>query len=210
LQGVFQVTDPNTGRPILVYGTFMFNPETNRLVAANYTNLQTGEIFTVQLVNNRGKQEWQYGVGKVQIGPDGKKIQKSTSLSERDVSRGGYASHQVVGSDGVVLYEKADAGQEVTWWHQFKMKFEKGADLSLLGFVAPPGTDLTNLNTLQVNTIYFGGATKTAVDRAGQILGLKNKLDKANESKIRPTVPKDPTPTEVKPTLYDPYGRPVQ
>jgi hypothetical protein len=206
-QGVFTITDPNTGQPIQVSGTFMFNPETKQLVAANYTNLKTGEIFTAQLVTDKGEQKWQYGVSKVQVGPDGKMRQTFSSLSERDVSTGGYASHQTFSPDGTKLYEKADAGQNVTWWHQFKMKFEKGADVSLFGAVVPNGSDLTNLSEWQYNVIYAGGATKVAVERAMDGVNIY-KGAKMPENAPK-TMPRQPS-LEVKPKLYDPYGHLIQ
>jgi hypothetical protein len=199
-QGVFSVKDPDTGKLISVHGTFQYDANKN-LVAARYTNLQTGEIFTAQQVIDRAKPNWQYGVATSQIGPDGKRIYSFNALSERDIARGGYASHQVIGPDGDKIYEKADAGQHVTWWHQFKMQFEKGADLSVLGFVAPPGTDLTDLNTLQTNVIYGGGATKVAVDRASSAIRLYGvtkcgRSGNTNNTNMSQTSPKLPTPAQ--------------
>jgi len=208
-EGIYSVVDPNTGKKINVSGKFLYDSKGN-LVAANYTNLQTGEIFTAQQVTDRGKTTWQYGVGKVQVSPDGKMRQTFTSLSERDVSTGGYASHQTFAPDGTKLYEKADAGQQVTWWHQFKMNFEKGANVSALGGVVKllgDDSDLTNLNSAQTSVIYAGGATKVAVDRAMDGVNIY-KGAKMPENAPK-TMPHQPS-LEVKPKLYDPYGHLIQ
>ena len=223
VHGVFSVKDPNTGEKINVQGSWYFNPETRELVSASYTNLQTAELFTAQKVMDRGEEKMQFGVGKIQIGPDGKMVQSFNSLSSRSVATGGYASQQTFAPDGTKLYEKADAGQQVTWWHQFMMQHQKGANLSVLGFFAP-GSDLTNLNSLQINAIYGGGVFYTTAKGLENIAGvitsgknIKNYKDLFKNT--LPTVPRQSSTanrpilfglTANRPILFGPDGRPIR
>jgi len=96
------------------------------------------------------------------------------------------------------------------------MNFEKGAKVSLLGFVAPPGTDLTNLNSAQVNVIYFGGSAKRAVDGAKDFFTLRDRYLKERSRLDNKPSYNEPSPAEPpqkieanKPVLYDQFGRPI-
>ncbi len=183
-QGVFSIPDPNTGK-----------------------------VFTAQQVMDRGVPKWQYGIEQSQIGPDGKRIYSFNALNSRDVATGGYASHQTIGPDGATLHEQAKAGQDVQWYHQFKMNFEKGANVSVLGFVAPQGTDLTNLNSAQTSIIYAGGATRTAINAvgdAGRVLTLGKSSGVGQNTTIQRTSPsKAPQNIEVsKPEIVVPKTSP--
>ena len=209
-QGVTTVRDPNTGNPTAVYGTFQKDDYGN-VISAELTNLQSGEIFTAQKVNDRGTEQWQYGVENYQMGPNGRKVYQFKSLSSRDVETGGYASHQVMGTSGTSLYEKADAGQQVNWWHQFKMNFEKGANVSAFGVIAPLGSDLTNLNSWQTNAIYLGGSTQKAIDTALKIDSLRSAYSRGR-SNTSPQLSPQKAPDTVenaRPTLYGPDGKPI-
>ncbi|MHB8879977.1 MAG: conjugal transfer protein TraG N-terminal domain-containing protein [Thermodesulfovibrionales bacterium] len=191
--GFKTITDPNTGRSIGVVGNFQYAPDDKHHanpISASFTNVKSGEIFTAQKVTDRGQETWQFGIDKVQISPDGKKVSQFNSLSSQSVSTGGYASESKIAPDGMTLYQKADGGQQVNWWHQFKMNFEKGANVSTMGFIAQG--DLTNLNSAQTTAIFTGGATKNAVERVTQIMGVMNqgKAFNENAAKSLPSAPK--------------------
>ena len=59
------------------------------------------------------------------------------------------------------------------------MNFEKGANVSTMGFIAQG--DLTNLNSTQTTAIFTGGATKNAVERVSSVLSIYNQGKAAGE-----------------------------
>lgn len=198
--GFKTIPDPNTGQPLSVIGNFQYAPNdkhhTNP-ISASFTNLKTGEIFTAQKIIDRGQETWQFGVDKVQISPTGQKVSHFNSLSTQSVATGGYASESKIAPDGNTLYQKADAGQQVSWWHQFKMNFEKGANVSTLGFVAQ--SDLTDLNSAQTTAIYIGGSAKNAIERVSSVLSVYNQGKAAGEGmgKGLPSAQEAPNRVEV-------------
>ena len=91
------------------------------------------------------------------------------------------------------------------------MNFEKGANVSAFGVIAPLGSDLTNLNSWQTNAIYLGGSTQKAIDTALKIDSLRSAYSRGR-SNTSPQLSPQKAPDTVenaRPTLYGPDGKPI-
>ena len=181
--GAFTIADPDTGKPITVQGKW-FSDEKGNVISAQYTNIKNGEVFTAQKVTTGGKETWQYGVSKSQVGPDGKRVFSFKSVSDREVATGEFVAKEKIGPDGKTIYQNAEGGQNVNWYHQYMQHEKIGSEQSVLRYVVGFGTDLTNLQPWQMTAIRTGGQIHTGIEGSFKMTGLKGGLfpDKANNA----------------------------
>jgi len=181
--GAFTIADPDTGKPITVQGKWFYDEKGNA-ISAQYTNIKNGEVFTAQKVTTGGKETWQYGVSKSQVGPDGKRVFSFKSVSDREVATGEFVAKEKIGPDGKTIYQNAEGGQNVNWYHQYMQHEKIGSEQSVLRPVVGFGTDLTNLQPWQMTAIRTGGQIHTGIEGSLKMTGLKGGLfpDKANNA----------------------------
>jgi len=177
--GVFKDKDPETGKEGLFYGKQHYDPATKKLVAAEYTNLTTGKVYTVKTEKNPdGTEIKHYGVGTYESGPTGSsKVSNFREVSHDEIQRGMYATDRTLGPGGVVLNEKDVAGQNTIYFHKFVMDLEKKVDMNYGGLFAPNlKDDLTNLSGGQVGAIMGTSVIEKAATDIGKFVSVKRTM----------------------------------
>ena len=174
--GIIKGKDPETGKEGSFYGKQHYVSATKKLVAAEYTNLTTGKVFTVKTEKNPdGTETKHYGVGTYESGPNGSsKISNFRELSHKEIQKGMYAANITSGPGGTVLNEKDVAGQNTIYSHKFVMDLEKKMDATYASGVGRKD-DLTKLKDWQVGVIMGTSVADKAVSdiaRVGRTIGM--------------------------------------
>jgi len=179
--GIIRGNDPETGKEGLFYGRQHFDSTTGKMVASDYTNLNTGRVYTTRTDEQGNKH---YGVGTYESGPRGSTpVFNFRELSNEEIQRGMYSASRTIGGGGVVLDEKATAGQSVMYNHSFTMNLEKKMEGSLGSVVIGQDADLTNLSDSQTARIIGASSVEKAVELITKADATKNVLKEWSKGK---------------------------
>jgi hypothetical protein len=179
MHGYMQVTNPETGQPEDVYGTFNLHPKTGEVVSSRFSGLQQGEVMTT-FKGSDGRSAT--GVMKTNMDNKGNLIYKFDAVSDKTVIKGNpgeefVAKQSLNPSGNYVVLEKAQGGQDVGYYHQYQFHNDTKATISV-GAALVDGRqnqDLTKLSDFDKAALYTVEATSKALNAAkmGKILFRK-------------------------------------